>query len=101
MECPQALPEKPQGWTKQLLMHMNFGEAGGAAIYEISDPDGNKAPFGYQYDTRKGGLTGFTLPDVEGVMTWAQLRAKWPEWVAAKSANDQAHRPAGSGGAPS
>lgn len=94
MEYPQALPEKPQGWTKQMLMHMNFGEDGGAATYEICDPDGNKAPFGYQYDTRKGGLTGFTLPGIEGVMTWAQLRAKWPEWRSAQSPNAEAVGPA-------
>ncbi|MBL8474431.1 MAG: hypothetical protein JNM98_21765 [Rhodocyclaceae bacterium] len=81
------LPEKPEGWTKHLLMHMNFGDEGGAASFEIKDPKGNAAPFGYQYDTRRGGITGFTLPGVDGAMTWAQLRAKWPEWRAAQAAN--------------
>lgn len=75
------LPEKPTGWTRHMVMHMNFGEEGGAATFRIKDPDGNDAPFGYKYDTRKEGLTGFTLPNVKGVMTWAELRAKWPEWI--------------------
>lgn len=87
MEHMANLPEKPEGWTRHLLLHMNFGEAGGAATYEIKDQDGNKTPIGYQYDTRKGGLTGFTLPGAEGVMPWAQLCAKWPEWRAAQSGN--------------
>jgi hypothetical protein len=75
------LPEKPTGWTKRLIMHLNFGRDGGAANYHILDPDGNEMPFGYQYDTRKDGLTGFTLPNVESVMTWAELREKWPDWI--------------------
>lgn len=37
-----------------------------------------------------GGMTGFSLPPVEGLSmlpcTWAQLRAVWPEWLAAKRA---------------
>jgi hypothetical protein len=75
------LPVRPTGWTKNLIMHLNFGSDGGAATYSIHKPDGEKMPFGYQYDTRKDGLTGFTLPNVEGVMTWAELREKWPEWI--------------------
>lgn len=68
------LPETPAGWTKSLSVHMNFGEDGGAASYDIKDPDGNVAPFGSQYDTRKGGLTGFKHRDFEGVKTWTELR---------------------------
>lgn len=71
------LPEKPEGWTRKMVMHLNFGSDGGSGIYDIFDPDGRKAPFGYQYDTRKNGLTGFTLAGVEGVMTWAELRAHY------------------------
>lgn len=76
------LPEKPDGWTKRQLMHMNFGDEGGAATYDIYNPSGVKAVFGYQYDTRKGGLTGFLLPKIDGVLTWTQLRHKWPIWIA-------------------
>ena len=68
------LPEKPEGFTRRLVMHLNFGSAGGAATYSVHDRDGNPMPFGYQYDTRKEGLTGFTVPGVSSVMTWAQLR---------------------------
>lgn len=34
------LPEKPEGWTRHMLMHMNFGEEGRAASFEIKDPEG-------------------------------------------------------------
>lgn len=30
---PAVLPEKPEGWTKRLQMHLNFGSAGGSAVY--------------------------------------------------------------------
>ena len=78
---PAELPEKPDGYTRRMALHLNFGRAGGAATYTCHDPQGKKCAFGYQYDTRKDGLTGFNLPNVEGVMTWAQLRAAWPEWI--------------------
>ena len=79
------LPEKPTGWTRKMVMHMNYGSAGGAATFTVHDPDGKQAEFGYQYDTRKGGLTGFTLDGIKRVMTWDQLRASWPAWVAART----------------
>ncbi len=69
------LPEKPTGWTKHLAIHMNYGEFGGSGTYTIKDPSGVEAPFCYQYDTRAGGLTGFTYPGRKGVLTWEQLRA--------------------------
>ena len=79
------LPEKPTGWTRRMSMHLNYGSAGGAATFTIHDPEGNLAEFGYQYDTRKGGRTGFTLDGIEEVMTWVRLREVWPAWVAAKT----------------
>ena len=79
------LPEKPTGWTRRMSMHLNYGSAGGAATFTIHDPDGKQAEFGYQYDTRKGGRTGFTLDGIKDVMTWDQLRAAWPAWVAGKT----------------
>jgi hypothetical protein len=48
-----------------MVMHMNFGSAGGAATFTVHDPDGKQAEFGYQYDTRKGGRTGFTLDGIK------------------------------------
>lgn len=65
-----------------MLMHMNFGSKGGAATYEIFDNAGHKMSIGYQYDTCKGGLTGFSLEDVKGVMSWKELVAAWPAWIA-------------------
>ena len=78
---PKELPKKPVGWTRKMTLHMNFGSEGGAGTFDVFDPDGHMVEFGYQYDTRKDGLTGFSLPDIEGVLTWTQLRAKWPEWI--------------------
>jgi hypothetical protein len=80
-DLPDELPEEPKGWTRKMALHLNFGGAGGGATFHVYTPTGKQAPFGYQYDTRKGGLTGFTLPDVEGVLTWDELREKWPEWL--------------------
>ena len=47
------LPKKPDGFTKELIMHMNFGPKGGAAQYKIKNAAGKEMPFCYQYDTRK------------------------------------------------
>lgn len=85
-DLPSELPEKPVGWTRKMQMHINFGSDGGVGTYTVHDPNGRKAEFGYQYDTRKGGLTGFTLPDVDGVLTWGELRAHWPEWIKTRGA---------------
>ena len=69
------LPKSAQGYTKTLDVHLNWGIDGGAAVYDVYDAKGRKMPFAYQYDTREGGLTGFSLPDVNGVLTWDELRA--------------------------
>ena len=81
MPLPQELPESPKGWSRQLLMHLNFGPKGGAATYTVKDSEGNDTPIIYGYDTRKGGGGGFILPDIEGYMTWKELRAAWPKWL--------------------
>ena len=78
---PSELPERPIGWTRTLKLHMNFGRKGGAASYRILDAEGRETPIEFQYDTRKGGGQGFTLPGVDKAMTWAELRARWPAWV--------------------
>jgi hypothetical protein len=75
------LPEKPTGWTRKMDLHLNFGERGGGATFSVFDESGNETEIRYQYDTTDGGLTGFTLPRVEEVMTWQELRARWPEWI--------------------
>jgi hypothetical protein len=84
MDTINELPEKPEGWTRRMVCHMNYGKAGGTAQFSIHRPDGSATPIGYQYDTRLGGLTGFTLEGIKGVMTWEQLRVAWPSWVASR-----------------
>lgn len=78
---PPELPEKPVGWTRKMVLHMNYGSDGGAGVFEVLDANGNKMPIAYQYDTTKDGLTGYSIHGVEGVLTWAQLRRRWPEWI--------------------
>jgi len=66
-----------------MSMHLNFGggkNGGGVGVYKVLDAKGEETPIGWQYDTRKDGETGFTLPDIEPVMTWDQLREIWPIW---------------------
>ncbi len=78
---PASLPAKPESWTRRMQLHMNFGREGGAATYSIHMPDGTRTPIAWQYDTRKGGRTGFLLPGADRVMTWAELVAEWPEYL--------------------
>lgn len=85
----EVLPEKPEGFTRRMTMHLNFGSEGGLGTYECFYPNGDKAEFWYQYDTRKGGLTGFCLPgDDERAMTWAELREELPKWKAARAGGE-------------
>ena len=105
---PMELPEKPTGWTKHMVMHLNFGEAGGSAIYSIKNADGKEMPIQYQYDTRKAGgkgknrvepaRTGFVIRDQhqptgffgEVCSSWNELRAEWSKWMAERAALNKA-----------
>lgn len=84
------LPERrPTGWTKHLAVHYNYGSKGGAATYTIRDERGRQTNIGYAYDTRKSketprGESGFYVSG-SGLMTWAELRARYTELMAAKS----------------
>jgi hypothetical protein len=70
------LPEKPIGFTRRMTMHLNWGGGKGAGMFAIFDAAGKKMPFGYQYDTQKDGLTGFTIAGItDRVFTWAEIRA--------------------------
>lgn len=78
---PPRLPKTPKGFTRKLTLHLNFGGGKGSGLYEVKSPTGAATPIGWQYDSSKGGLTGFTLPDVEDrVFTWAELRVEWPKF---------------------
>jgi hypothetical protein len=68
------MPEKPEGWIRSMVYHMNFGREGGLASYEVFDADGRKVPFRWGYDTREGGGRGFYIPSREGYHTWQQVR---------------------------
>lgn len=77
------LPEKPDGWTKRLAVHYNYGEKGGAATYTIRDERGRQTNIGYAYDTRKTkesprGEAGFFVNGSE-LMTWPELRRRFTE----------------------
>jgi hypothetical protein len=50
-------------------------------------------PFIYGYDTRKPPVKGFKLPGEETVMTWAQLRARWADWLREQSHADKEAKP--------
>jgi hypothetical protein len=87
---PKELPNKPAGWRRRMVMHLNFVGGKASATFEVLDEKGNVTPIGYQYDTRKGGLTGFTLPGLDPVMSWDELRAIWPTFVERKEAEAKA-----------
>ncbi len=83
---PDELPEKPDGWSRHLIMHFNYGQKGGAAAYSIHDANGKRLPINYQYDTRKknANKTGFVATNgkvfVSDVYkTYAGLRRAWPK----------------------
>lgn len=84
-DLPKELPEVPTGWTKHLNMHLNFGHGkngGGMGLYAIHDPEGNETPIKYQYDTRKGGETGFFVDEIQHCVSWKELRELWPTVLA-------------------
>jgi hypothetical protein len=75
------LPENPDGWTRRMEIHLNYGDAGGAATYSIFDDKGRKTNVGYAYDTRGEGESGFFIHGSE-LMSWAQLRVRYTELLA-------------------
>lgn len=90
---PLALPERPQGWSKHLRAHLNFGGAGSTATYMIRDDQDRRVPIGYQYDTREGGISGFTLAGIIQPMTWSELHDIWPHWLADFQESRREHAP--------
>jgi hypothetical protein len=81
---PAELPADPKGFTKNIVVHFNYGPDGGSAIYKIKDPDGKELPITYQYDTRKKGAapTGLFIDGVDQCFKrWSELTAYWPEYI--------------------
>lgn len=79
---PKELPESPKGWTQSLIMHMNYGFEGGSATYRLKDETGREMPIIYGYDTREPAVSGFKLKGSNDILTWREVRAKWPAWLA-------------------
>ena len=92
---PMELPEKPEGWTKHFVCHMSFSD-GGVKEWSVKDPDGRVMPFAYGYDTRpgKGKGQGFAIEGCDDWLSWDELRAFWPTWLATH-APDQKPAPEG------
>lgn len=97
------LPENPVGWTRRMVMHMNFGGGSGSGVYVLLDPAGQETPIQYEYHTKrtkKGSTTerGFSIRDRhskggyfgEPVETWHQLRELWKQFVASRTAAERA-----------
>lgn len=86
---PDALPERPTGYKKQMGMHINMGGGVGTASYSVFNAEGVRMPFSYAYrvDKKKpeNNYSGLILPGHEDkALTWAELRAIWPEWIKTK-----------------
>jgi hypothetical protein len=85
-DLPDTLPEKPVGWTRKMVMHLNLGgKKGGVGTYRVFDERGVEMPITYAYGPN-GVPAGFNLNiDPEDVprRSWAELRAAWPAFVAA------------------
>jgi hypothetical protein len=71
-DLPEQLPERPEGYTQRMIAHLNFGGGKGASTYEICDPKKRVTPIVLTYSSHGG--SGFSLPGVKPLMTWAQLR---------------------------
>ncbi len=76
-ELMANLPETPEGWTKRMACHLNFGSEGGSASYDVFDAEGRRMPFGWGYDSREGGGRGFYVPHRDGYLTWDEVRAHY------------------------
>lgn len=82
MELPKELPERPVGWTRQMTLHLNFGRGKGSGIYKILNEKCEEMPIGWMYRSdKKGTEQGFTLPDLEQLLSWAELRELWPAFL--------------------
>jgi len=80
----KPLPDKPDGYKKQLEMHMSFSDKKhgryGAAVYTIKDPDGVIVEgLTHEYNTHPvEGYSGFFIDrNGEPFKTWGELVAAW------------------------
>lgn len=79
---PPELPEKPEGWTRRMVLHIRCGK-GGSAVYDVLDPSGKKTGIEWGYD-EVAKTRGFTFGEDPRIFpTWAALREAWPGLLAA------------------
>ena len=81
---PRTLPEKPEGWSRTMIMHLNRGAQGASGVYEIKDDQGRVMPFQYCYQTGKKQKTewsGFFIAGSQDPISWAELRKRWPLYL--------------------
>lgn len=91
---PAELPERPVGYTRQLLMHLSLG-TGGSGSYVILDADGEELPIGYVYMTNRRspekGYHGYHLHDATEhklYASWAELRQAWAKHYCTTAPNE-------------
>lgn len=83
---PETLPVDGKGITRKAGVHLNFGGAGGAAVYSVHLGD-KPLPITYQYDSRKkaAGPTGFFIDGFDRCFkSWGELATYWPTFMKAR-----------------
>lgn len=92
-ELPETLPASPEGYTKTMKLHLNFGDGKGAGFYRCFDPAGKIQPFEWFYNSKKK-INGFALPGVDEPLTWKQMSEIYPEWlrIQKRAENDTTRR---------
>jgi hypothetical protein len=88
MDLPKELPKRPVGWTKKMTAHFNFGGGSGSGVFDVFNEKGETMPVGWVYRSdrkKKIHEQGFTLPGLEVLMSWDELREMWPAYLKRQS----------------
>lgn len=88
-KMPDELPETPEGFGRELRMHMKMANGVSQASYTVISPDRVRLPFHFAYREEKrhpeNNYRGFIIEGHEDkALSWAELRAIWPEWIKKK-----------------
>jgi hypothetical protein len=87
-QLPAVLPAKPEGFTRRIATHLNFGSKGSSAVYDLFAPSGAQMPVHYMVQTGKGKKVtsqGFYFVHSEECLTWEQLRGRWVSYMKARA----------------
>lgn len=79
---PRTLPRKPEGFTRRMTMHLNYGRGGHSGAFDIYTDEGVKLPIEYAYNTGQN-VRGFYLRGSAEPLTWNQICDVWPAYVRA------------------